>query len=153
MKKELVYLFDCYRNLKNIESMPVVQPEVEKVEVPASATDALIKVIYALDPVSKLPTGDLGYYVSDKANPEIKEFILKNLYFDTSSAANVSVPDGIDSSLALDLMRNKNETPEQYQERLNNFAIENVEFAKSIYSQLNSKKEFDDTEKKSDANT
>lgn len=146
MKKELVYLFDCYRNLKDIEKMAVVQPEVEQVEVPASATDALIKIIYGLDPISKLPTGDLGYYVSDKANPEIKEFILNNLYFDTSVAKNITVPDGIDSSLALDLMRVANETPEQYQERLNKFAIENVEFAKSVYNQLNS-------EKKSDENT
>lgn len=73
--------------------------------------DALLSVIYAIDERTNLPTGDLAYYVSDKVNPQIKEFILRNLLMDVSSAANETFDSKyISDDLALDLMRQPNET-------------------------------------------
>ena len=55
---------------------------VGDVEKNISPTDVLIKEIYAPDPRTGLPTGDIGYFVSDKGNPEIKQFILEQLFMD-----------------------------------------------------------------------
>lgn len=94
----------------------------------------MLSVIYAIDERTNLPTGDLAYYVSDKVNPQIKEFILRNLLMDVSSAANETFDSKyISDDLALDLMRQPNETPDEYRMRLNQFALDNKDFAQRLY--------------------
>lgn len=110
-------------------------PVAEKV----SAVDALIKVIYKPDERTGLPTGDLSYYVSDSVNPEIKAFILQNLLMDTSSVASPKIPNGISEQDAFDLMRGRDESVDDYRNRLNSFAVSNVERAKFLYD--NAKKD------------
>lgn len=135
MKRELYKNFDFARNIEHINAHMVVDSnEQSSVEVKKTPQDALLSVIYAIDERTKLPTGDLAYYVSDSVNPQIKEFILKNLLMDVSSAANPTFNSKeISDDLALDLMRQPNETPDAYRSRLNQFASENKDFAKRLY--------------------
>lgn len=128
--------YDCRFEL--LESGEKVLPQEKKVEVVQTPFDSLIKTIYAPDERTGLPTGDLTYYVSDSVNPEIKEFILKNLLVDTSGAANPTVPEGIDMDTAVLLSRKRDETAEQYRERLNQFATNEVDRAKFLYEQAKS---------------
>lgn len=81
--------------------------------------DSLISIIYSPDPISGLPTGDLNFWVSDKVNPQIKDFILSRLMQDTSSAVNAKLPDGISDADAFALSRHSGESVSQYVERLN----------------------------------
>lgn len=81
--------------------------------------DSILSVIYSPDPVSGLPVGDIGFYVSDKANPEIKQFILSQLLVDTSQAANPVAPKGLSDSDILLLSRQSGESNDQYMARLN----------------------------------
>ena len=135
MKRELYKNFDFARNVDHINAHMVSMEVDENVsEVKKTPQDALLSVIYAIDERTKLPTGDLAYYVSDSVNPQIKEFILKNLLMDVSSAANPTFNSNeISDDLALDLMRQPNETPDAYRSRLNQFASENKDFAKRLY--------------------
>ena len=137
MKRELYKNFDYARNIEHINAHMVVDPvEQSSVEVKKTPQDALLSVIYAIDERTKLPTGDLVYYVSDSVNPQIKEFILKNLLMDVSAAANPTFDTKeISDDLALDLMRQPNETPDDYRIRLNEFASSNKEFAQRLYEE------------------
>lgn len=83
-----------------------------------SPNDTLLKLIYSMDERTKCPTGDLTFFVNEKANPEVKKFILDNLMFDVSSAAKPSLGD-LPDDLILELTRKDGEDLEAYAERLN----------------------------------
>lgn len=103
------------------EMSPVVVPDDSEdlVESEKKPGDSLLSIIYAPDVRTGLPTGDLSYYVSDKANPQVKQFILDNLLRDVSAAAAPSLPDGVSEDLAFQLMREKDEDIHSYMDRLN----------------------------------
>lgn len=135
MKKEIYLKFDYSRRCKQILDKVVKVDSPDVVEVEKKPVDTLLSVIYQEDGRTHLPTGDIGYYVSDKANPQIKQFILDNLLMDVSAAASPKIPDGIDDSLAFDLMRRDGELPDVYASRLNQFVNDNQELAKKLYDQ------------------
>lgn len=135
MKKEIYLKFDYSKRSKQIFEKVVKVDSPDPVEVEKKPVDTLLSVIYQEDLRTHLPTGDIGYYVSDKANPQIKQFILDNLLMDVSAAAAPKIPEGIDDSLAFDLMRRDGELPEMYADRLNQFANDNQELAKKLYDQ------------------
>lgn len=85
-----------------------------------------IKLVYSIDSRTKLPTGDLNYLVSDKANPEVKEWVLKNIMLDTSSAAVPAAPKGLSDDDIAALARNPKEDINTYMNRINDFARYNV---------------------------
>lgn len=139
MKRELFYNFDFARRIKDAESKGIeLPPELLLPEVQKEPKDSLLKVIYAPDSRTGLPTGDLTYYVSDKANPQVKQFILDNLLMDVSSAKNPAIPEGIDSTLAFDLMRKQGEGVQEYAERLNQFSSDNKQYAQMLYDKSRS---------------
>ena len=55
----------------------------------------LLDYIYALDPVTSLPCGDLAIYLGDKANPEIRNFIEMNLLKPLAPDTGSSMPDEV----------------------------------------------------------
>lgn len=137
MKRDLRFGFDYLRRLQKIEQSDSIESPVRQVDVTQKPTDAILKVIYAPDPRTGLPTGDIAYYVSDNVNPQIKQFILQNLMIDISAAKNPPIPEGIDDSLAFDLSRQRLENGrleslQEYAERLNKFSQDNVSYAKLL---------------------
>ena len=103
-----------------------------------SPIDSVLKQVYAPDPVSGLPTGDLSLYLSDKTNPEIKNFILHNLLNDVSAAAMPKAPLSMSDSDILVLSRNPGESREAYanrmQSEISNFKALVDEWQKSVVS-------------------
>lgn len=112
--------------------------EVIDAEKRVSPTDAILQEIYAPDPRTGLPTGDIGYFVSDKANPEIKQFILEQLFMDVSASANPTAPKGLSDDDILLLSRQTGESNQDYMNRLNgeidNFKRINDELSKRSVS-------------------
>lgn len=139
MKRELLYNFDFASRIREVEA-GYMEPDKGSVsvEVQKIPSDSLLKLIYQLDSRTNLPTGDIGYYVSDRANPQVKEYILTNLMRDVSSAANPVIPAGMDERLAMDLSRNQNESLEAYAERVNDFAKKNEYILQNAQSSLSS---------------
>ena len=105
-----------------VEPKIVDNSEVKQV---VSPSDAFLKLVYSLDPISKLPTGDLSYMVSDKANPEVKAWVLQNIQMDTSSAANLTAPKGLSDDDLIELTRKQGESVDAYAERVNIFMSNN----------------------------
>ena len=89
------------------------------VESDFKAQDSLLSLVYAIDERTGLPTGDLQYLVSDKANPQVKEFILANLMQDVSSAKNIAANGVLSDDDILELSLGHNESLDSYVNRLN----------------------------------
>lgn len=106
-----------------------VAPEVKEEDIQDrhDSVESFLKIVYALDPVTKLPTGDLNYLVSDKANPEVKRWVLENIMLDVSSAAMPSAPNGLSDDDIMALARDPKETPQDYMNRVNQYARANRE--------------------------
>lgn len=108
-----------------------VQPVIDEKELqkvrPVKAEDAFLKLVYSPDPVTKLPTGDLAYMVSDKANPEVKNWVLQNIMIDVSSASMPAAPKGLSDDDIAALARDPKESVQSYMERVNTYAKSNAE--------------------------
>lgn len=116
-----------------------VSSELTDVEIKDSPFDSLVKVVYQVDPLFKLPTGDLTFFVSDRVNSDIKQFVLDNLMIDTSSAANVPTPDGVSPELAMSLARGASEDVDTYRERVNDFMLANKKLVMDAQKQATEK--------------
>lgn len=118
MNKEAYKVLDYARRYDPKCGVPKRQ-DVKVDDRQAQPDESLVKMIYSPDPVSGLPTGDLSFWVSDKVNPQVKEFILSRLMQDVSKAANAKLPDGISDEDALSMSRLPGERMDAYVERLN----------------------------------
>lgn len=118
MRRDCYVLYDYARRLtdKDGEEKREKDPDVDPRPDPK---DSLLALVYAVDERTQLPTGDLQYLVSDKANPQVKQFILDNLMQDVSAAQNVSAKYDLSDDDILALSRNKGESVQDYAERLN----------------------------------
>lgn len=122
MKRSLYRNFDCYRNLPadfdNTPKLPVPM-EIETVETPRSS---LLKAIYAVDPLTRLPTGDIACYVSSETSPQVKQFILDNIMVDTSRASLPPAPAGMSDDELAEYSRRDGESTMDYANRMSNYA-------------------------------
>lgn len=118
MKRDCYSLYDYARRLtdKDGEEKREKEPDVDPQPDPK---DSLLSLVYAVDERTQLPTGDLQYLVSDKANPQVKQFILDNLMQDVSAAQNVSAKYNLSDDDILALSRNQGESIQEYADRLN----------------------------------
>ena len=102
---------------------PLVMPD--KVDKSVNSDDAVLKAIYAIDPISKKPTGDISAYMSDKTSPEVKAYIMQNLMQDMSSFANPAAPASLSEDDVLFLSRRPGESRDAYIERIAEFGKAN----------------------------
>lgn len=98
------------------------------------ANRSLLEAIYAPDPISGWPTGDIACYVSDKTSPAVKDFIKANLMIDVSSARLPSVPADVDDSVVLQLSRHGSESMYEYADRINRLMQSDTEFLRQVAS-------------------
>lgn len=116
-KRNVAERFDFARR---IDINPDILNDVEQTECEVAQTpkDSLLSIIYATDERTGLPTGDIQYFVSDRASDDVKNFILQNLMIDVSSAKNVANPSGLSDDALLELSRGSRETVQEYAMRL-----------------------------------
>lgn len=114
-------------------------------EVKKTPQDTLLSVVYAPDARTGLPTGDIQYYVSDKASEDVKQFILKNLLKDVSAAKNVANPTALSDDALLELSRGLNESVDDYvmrmQQQVDNFKFIREQVAKQAAQNVSDKPE------------
>lgn len=114
----------------------IMSPDGEVMKTPQ---DSLLSVVYAPDARTGLPTGDIQYYVSDRASEDVKQFILQNLMKDVSVAKNVANPQGLSDDALLELSRGLNESVDDYvlrmQKQVDDFKFIREQVAKQIQEQ------------------
>ena len=116
-KRNVAERFDFARR---IDINPDILNDVEQTECEVAQTpkDSLLSIVYATDERTGLPTGDIQYFVSDRASDDVKNFILQNLMIDVSAAKNVANPSGLSDDALLELSRGSRETVQEYAMRL-----------------------------------
>lgn len=92
----------------------------------SDSSRAILQAIYALDPVTRLPTGDIMCYLSSTTPPEIKQYIMDNIMIDTSSQKLPSLPDGLDEDTVFALERRNDESVDSYRSRINDYMSDQV---------------------------
>ena len=118
---------DIYDYYKISVPKPLVMNSFEQEVVESSdSASAILQAVYALDPVTKLPTGDIMCYLCSTTPPEIKQFVIDNLMFDTSSHKLPPLPDGIDDDTAFALQRSPEENVDSYRSRINKYMQQQV---------------------------
>lgn len=117
MKKELVKYFDFAegKDLKCHDELPMFND----IDVKESPFDNVIKRIYAPDPVTKLPSSDVGVFLSADTPPDIRDFIQRNLMGEVTPV-NFNV-EGVDDDTIAELTRSSNESIAQYAARVNDY--------------------------------
>lgn len=87
----------------------------------------LLDLIYKVDPITGVPSGDIGIYLSDSANAEVKAFVqqqLMNPVIDTGKGLSLStntinqLRETITDDDIAQFSRDDNESVEDYAERI-----------------------------------
>lgn len=121
MKKDI---YDYYR--VNVPVNKTDEPVCECVIEKTDTVPAILQAIYSLDPVTRLPTGDVMCFLSSKTSPEVKQFIMDNLMVDVTSQQLPPIPDGLDDDTAFALQRQPDENVDSYRDRVSSFMEQQV---------------------------
>ena len=105
--------FPEYRNIEVLKVQRTCEPR-EAVK----GKDVILDTIFAVDPVTNLPKGDIAVYLSDKCNPQVREFIRLNLM---AEHGNMPALPEKDSELLFDFIREKDETASDYARRMSQY--------------------------------
>lgn len=112
MKKELAKFLAVYQGLDlsyhNVPGIPVIN----KVE---TSLDEVLKEIFAVDPRTGAPKGDIAYYLSPDGNPMIKQWLENNLL----KPRGVTSSNGeYDDDIIAEYARGADETVDDYRSRI-----------------------------------
>lgn len=116
-----------YFALKGYNIKPLVlssEPIEKSVD---SDQEALLRLIFTIDPDSNLPKGDIGQVLGKNLAPEVVQFIKDNLMADVSKFGAIGMPAGVDDDVALNLARDVNETRSQYIQRVKDYMFDQRE--------------------------
>ena len=118
MAKNKIKYFD-HQNLG--DSVPFLSLDKKPIEDGDQEKSSLISMIFDFDPVTGLPSDDVGMYLNKNVAPEVLAFIRDNLMQDMSSFAAPGVPAGVDDDVILSLSRDANESRDSYIQRVREF--------------------------------
>lgn len=116
-----VYGFSMSRNLVDCD-YPEIQAPVESVVECSDMNQSLFDIVFAVDPRTKLPSGDIAMLMSDQCHPDVRRFIELNLHSPVSLDGDSS---GQFSTLSdddiVEFTRGHNETIASYRDRIFSF--------------------------------
>lgn len=73
--------------------------------------------IFAVDPESGLPKGDIQYWLSSEGNPQIKQWLENNLLKPRSKSSGTSI-EGVTDDMIVEMSRKAGESADEYSTRL-----------------------------------
>lgn len=124
MNKQLQF-FQRVNRVLLFPATPVFDKKQEDVRPPY---EELLDMIYSIDPRTGMPKGDLAVFMNGDANPEIRDFIQKNLLMEmpTVEGSGLVMSDALRNSFTKNITdddiaefsRNSGETSEEYAKRL-----------------------------------
>lgn len=82
------YGFNLFRQLEEKDYTVISVPEV--VVEDASAENSLFDMMFSVNPLTKLPQGDVSLYLSDKTSPDVKRFIEMQLLSPNNISADAA---------------------------------------------------------------
>lgn len=136
--KKAVICFNCpaslvlghreYRGLDKREFLVVDEPA--PVTDVSTSSDELMKLVFAVDPVTKLPSGDVAMYMSENTSPEIKAYIQKQ-FMSPQSLSSDTTFDGLSDDELVALSRGSDESVGAYASRMRSLLYSNIKRRKA----------------------
>lgn len=124
MNKQIQFL----QRINFVPKYPAMPKYDEKSDDVRPQFEELLDLIYSIDPRTGMPKGDLAVFMNGEANPEIRDFIQKNLLMEmpTVEGSGLVMSDSLRNSFTKNITdddiaefsRNANETSEEYAKRL-----------------------------------
>lgn len=124
MNRQIQFL----QRINVLPSFPAKDIKDEKQEDVRPPYEELLDMIYSIDPRSGMPKGDLAVFMNGDANPEIRDFIQKNLMMEMpiSEGQGLVMNDALRNSFTKNITdddiaefsRNANETSDEYAKRI-----------------------------------
>lgn len=124
MNRQIQFL----QRINVLPSFPVKDIKDEKKEDTRPPYEELLDMIYCIDPRTGMPKGDLAVFLNGDANPEIRDFIQKNLMMEmpTGDGQGLVMNDALRNSFTKNITdddiaefsRNANETSDEYAKRI-----------------------------------
>ena len=100
-------------------------PPKQDLEDKKSSVDLLLDSIFAVDPKTLLPRGDVSQYLSKDTPDDIRSFIEKQLFNDKKGFNEVDKLSGdfldLPDDFVISMQKSKDETNEAYLDRLNQY--------------------------------
>lgn len=112
--------FTQYNQIADYDFEPV-KPD-EKPDERTSSDNLVFDEIFAVNPVTKLPDGDIACFMNENTSEAVRQFIIQNLTSDNGSLSDSSgeFSQLDDDDIAL-FTRNSGESMSDYRDRLVNF--------------------------------
>lgn len=119
------------RNIRFIGSVPCLElpiirsiPKCEIVE-DSSELGRLCQLVYAVDPRTNLPSGDLQVLFGDNVNPDIRDWITRQLLqpVDFGGVSSIKQGQQLDDDTILSCMRKRGESSSEYISRMNDYLL------------------------------
>lgn len=108
---------NTYRDLHAIDLIPFSEQK-KLVDDTLSADEQLLRNIFAIDPVTKLPSGDIALFVNNNTSDSVRKYIQDNLLHPMNGEHDsIGYPDLTDEDIAF-YTRSADETVYQYRDRL-----------------------------------
>lgn len=139
MKKSLAAKFAFLQPVKDDLDIKEWIDEAPGVKV-ESKFDTILNEIFAVDPISGLPKGDIAYYLTSDANSQVRDWIKNNLLIPRSVLSGAD-PSKVSDDLIAECARQDGENLESYASRLSAIRSEAEENIKKFQTEL------DNTEK------
>lgn len=83
-----------------------------------SSTDLLLDEIFAVNPLTKLPDGDIACFVNENTSESVRQYILANLVKDNGEKSDTSGYDGISDDDIAEFTRGIDESVSSYRDRI-----------------------------------
>lgn len=113
--KENIRKFIGFENIPDDRVRPIVSSPI-----PVKKQDEMVSLLYAPDPVTKLPSSDIAMMMKNKDNPEVQRYIQQRIQIHHDSVAGSDSADD-----ALSAIRRYKEDVVSYANRLrDNFKTE-----------------------------
>lgn len=132
MRRTEYKLFPQYEDLKEplTYDFPPFDPDVQSEQL-----KEVLDEIFAVDPVTGNPKGDIQYFLSKDGNPQVKAWLESNL-LQPRAVANGYDTSKYSDDLIVEFSRGSNESVEAYAERLQSLRQEAEDNYKKLQSQI-----------------
>lgn len=111
-----VFGFREYSALKDVEEIEDKSSRRKPENVESNSQ--ILDLIYAVNPRTKLPDGDIAMFMSENTSPEVAQFIKANLMNPIDTGSDNGAYDGLDDDTIARYTRNFNESVQDYKKRM-----------------------------------
>lgn len=111
----------------------VVLREKEVVPLDKVEKDNIVQLVFCKDPMTGLPSSDIGVFLNPSTPPQVREFIQSQIFGDGRVSAQST---GIDDDTLHELVRDSGETSDAYVSRINSFMIRNKQAVEESFASV-----------------